>query len=429
VNSELQGFYKKSLDERLDILKKETGLETEEIEQLKKYAALDFETADRMIENVVGAQQLPMGIASNFKINGKDYIVPMGIEEPSVVAAASNAAKIARAKGGFETSSDKPIMIGQIQIVKVKDMEKTRKEIDSKKDELIKLANECDPILVKFGGGARDLQVREITENMLCVHLLVDVKDAMGANAVNTMVEAVGNEIEKITGEKTRLKIISNLAVHRKARAKAVWDKKELEESFKGKDIGMNADEIVEAILEVYELAANDQFRASTHNKGIMNGIDAVAVACGQDWRAIEAGAHAYAAFKEEGKYLPLTKYYKDSEGNLVGEIEMPLAVGLVGGAVKTSPIAGICVKILGVKTAQELAEVIVAVGLAQNFAAIRAIATRGIQAGHMQLHAKNIAVAAGAKGAEIEEVAKKMAEEKQIRADRAKEILDGMRK
>jgi hydroxymethylglutaryl-CoA reductase len=249
----------------------------------------------------------------------------------------------------------------------------------------------------------------------------------MGANAVNTMVESIAPDIEELSGGTSRLRIISNLAIHRKARAKAVFSKEAIEESFKGKDTGKTTEEIIDAIIEVFEIAEADQFRATTHNKGVMNGIDAVAIACGQDWRAIEAGAHSFAAF--ETRYRPLTTYYKDKAGNLVGEIELPLAVGLVGGAVRTNPLAGVCIKILGVKTAQELAEKIAAVGLAQNFAAIREIATRGIQAGHMALHGKNIAVMAGAKPEEIEAVSAKMAEEKNIRVDRAKEILEEMRK
>ena len=430
MKGKLHGFYKKGRKERIAELKEAAGLSDEDIAILDKFASLEFETADKMIENVVGTQQLPLGIATNFTINGKEVLIPMSIEEPSVVAAASKAASIAGVSGGFETSSDAPIMIGQIQLLGVEDAKKAKKEIGKKKKELLEKANALDPVLVKFGGGACDIEVRELDSSrgkMIIVHLLVDVRDAMGANAVNTMCEVLGKELEKIIGGKSRLRIISNLAVNRKARAKAVFSAKALEESFKGKEIGMRGQEIIESILDVYELAACDQFRATTHNKGIMNGIDAVAIACGQDWRAIEAGAHSYAAF--EGKYRPLTKYYKNNEGNLVGEIEMPLAVGLVGGAVKTNPIAGICIKILGIKTAQELAEIMVAVGLAQNFAAIRAIATRGIQAGHMALHAKNIATMAGAKGKEVDEIAEKMVKEKNIRVDIAKELLEEMRK
>ena len=430
ASSEIHQFYKKTRSERVKAVKEFAGLDSEDAGLLEKCCSLDFDTADKMIENVVGTQQLPLGIATNFLINGKDYLVPMALEEPSVVAAASKVAGIVRQSGGFETGSDKPIMIGQIAVTGIKELEQAKKAVEGKKDELIEKANAVDPILVKFGGGARDLEIREIETKggkVLMLHLLVDVRDAMGANAVNTMCEVLGEELESLVQGKARMRIISNLAVHRKARAKAVFSAKALEESFKGKEIGMNGGEIIDAVLEVYEIAAADHFRAATHNKGIMNGIDAVAIATGQDWRAIEAGAHSYAAF--EGVYRPLTKYYKNEKGDLVGEIELPLAVGLVGGAVKTNKLAGVCVKVLGVKTAQELAEVMAAVGLAQNFAALRAIATRGIQAGHMALHAKNIAVMAGAEGKEIDEIAKRMAEEKNIRVDRAKELLEGLRK
>tara|TARA_Y100000310_G_scaffold236888_1_gene240162 strand:+ start:315 stop:1610 length:1296 start_codon:yes stop_codon:yes gene_type:complete len=429
-SSEIHEFYKKSRSDRIEAIKEFAKLSAEDAELLGKCCSLEFDTADKMIENVVATQQLPLGFATNFQINGKDYLIPMAVEEPSVVAAASKVASIARKGKGFEAETDEPIMIGQIQLLGIKDLEKAKKSIEEAEKSLIEVANNADPVLVKFGGGAKKVSVREIESNkgkMLVVHLHVDVRDAMGANAVNTMVEVISPEVEKLSGGTSRLRIITNLAVERKARAKVVFDKRILAESFKGKDIGMDEDEIVEAILDVYELAASDQFRATTHNKGIMNGIDAVAIACGQDWRAIEAGAHSYAAF--ERPYTSLTKYYKDEKGNLVGEIEMPLAVGLVGGAVKTNPMAGVCIRILGVKTAQELAMVMTVVGLAQNFAAIREIATRGIQAGHMALHAKNIAVMAGAKGKEIDAIGDQMAAEKNIRVDRAKEILEEMRK
>ena len=428
ASSELHKFYKKSRKERIELLKGFADLSAEECALLEKESALAFDAADKMIENVVSNQQLPLGIAANFLVNGKDVLIPMAIEEPSVVAAASNVAGIARKFGGFETNSDEPVMIGQIALLGVEDLEKAKKAILGAKKELIEAANQADPVLVKFGGGAKGIELNEKPEKkILIVHLLVDVRDAMGANAVNTMVETIAPKIEELSGGKARLRIITNLAIHRKARAKAVFSKQALEESFKGKDIGMSTEEAIDAIIDVYEIAAADQFRATTHNKGIMNGIDAVAVACGQDWRAIEAGAHSFAAYNRE--YSPLTKYSKDAEGNLVGEIELPLAVGLVGGAVKTNPLAAVCLKLMKVKTAQELAEIMAAVGLAQNFAAIREIATRGIQAGHMALHAKNIAVMAGAKGKEIDAVSEQISSEGNIRVDRAKEILEGLRK
>ena len=426
-SSEISGFYKKSLGERLSIVREFAGLDEAEIELLKKFGAMDFETADRMVENVVSTQQLPLGIATNFRVNGKDCLVPMALEEPSVVAAASKAAGIAREKGGFSAEATPPIMIGQVQLVHLKEAERAVKEIERNAGRLVDLANQADPVLVKFGGGAKKIESRAIETKrgkMVIVHLLVDVKDAMGANAVNTMCETIAPELEKLSGGEARLRIISNLAVYRTVKAKATFSKKALEESFK--EGGLKGGEIIEHILDAYHFAANDAFRACTHNKGIMNGIDAVAIATGQDFRALEAGAHAFASLK--GKYGTLTSYSKDREGNLVGEIEMPIAAGLVGGAVKTSPVAKIAVKILGIKTASELAEIMAAVGLAQNFAALRALATEGIQKGHMRLHAKNIAVMAGAKGKEIDEIAEKMAWERNIRADRAKELLKGFR-
>ncbi len=427
AGSEISGFYKKGLEERLALVKEFAGLSEEDIAELKKYGAMSFEIGDRMVENVIGTQQLPLGIATNFLINGKDYLVPMAVEEPSIVAAASKAAGIARASGGFKAEASPPVMIGQIQLVKVPDVEKAIKEIEKHSREIIDLANEADPVLVKFGGGAKKIETRVLeTERgkMVIVHLLVDVRDAMGANAINTMGEKIGPRIEELTGAEVRLKIITNLAIYRTVKAKAVFTKKVLEESFR--EGNFKGEEIIERILDAHHFAANDSFRACTTNKGIMNGIDAAAIATGQDFRALEAGAHGFASLK--GKYMPLTKYHKDKEGNLVGKIELPAAVGLVGGAIKTSPIAKIGAKILGVNTAGELAEILAAVGLAQNLAALRVLSTEGLQRGHMGLHAKNIAVMAGAKGKEIDEVAARMAEEKNIRVDRAKELLKGFR-
>jgi hydroxymethylglutaryl-CoA reductase len=423
MDDEFHEFYKKSVDERLGIIKKFAGLTDEEIGMLKKTGTLGIEIADRMIENVVGVCGLPLGLGLNFVVNGKKYVVPMCLEEPSVVAAASYAAKLAKANGGFEASSDEPVMIGQIQIMGFKNFEKAKKAIVNKKKEIINKANERDSVLVSFGGGAKNLEVRRIKSklgDMLVVHLFVDVRDAMGANAVNTMCEMISPMLEELTGGYVRLRIISNLADRRLARAKAVWKKEELEKASKG---AMKGSEIVDAILEAYHLALNDPYRCATHNKGIMNGVDAVVIATGNDFRAVEAGAHAYACVS--GKYKPLTKYYKNKDGDLVGEIELPVAIGTVGGATKTKPEARIALKILGVKTAKELSQVIASVGLAQNFAALRALATEGIQRGHMRLHAKNIAVTAGAKGDQIEKVAAKMVDEKNINVSRAKEILE----
>jgi len=419
-SSDVSGFYKKDAKERWQIIREFGELTDAEIATLGNTGALAFDQVDRMIENVVGAMPLPLGIAVNFRINEKDYLVPMAIEEPSVVAAASNAAKMARERGGFTTSSSGPIMIGQIQLVGLKDPHGARMMILAHRDEILALANEKDPLLVKLGGGAKDVEVRVIETArgpMVITHLIVDCRDAMGANAVNTMAEAVAPHLEEWTGGRVYLRIISNLAMKRLARARAVFAKQ-----------AIGGEDVVDGILEAYAFADADPFRCATHNKGIMNGVDAVVVATGNDWRAIEAGAHSYAAWKSGG-YRSLTTWEKDANGDLVGTIEMPMAVGLVGGATAVHPTAKANIRILGVKTAQELAEVIVSVGLAQNFAALRALATEGIQRGHMSLHARNIAATVGAKGEEIDRVAEILVKEKKVRMDRAKEVLEELRK
>jgi hydroxymethylglutaryl-CoA reductase len=417
MKSKLSGFHELTAEEKVERIKEFSDVTQEEAELLRKTGALDMKSADMMIENVIGTTEYPVGIATNFLINGRDYLIPMVLEEPSVVAAASYAAKLARPRGGFTATSDEPVMIGQIQLVGIKDPSGAKEKIMQNKEEIFDIANKCDSVLVKFGGGVRDIEVREIGTSrgkMLVVHLIVDVRDAMGANAVNTMAEKIAPLLEEITGGSVRLRIISNLADRRLARSKAVWGKEVLGE------------ETIERVLDAYELAANDQYRCTTHNKGAMNGIDAVVLATANDFRAIEAGAHSYAA--RNGKYEPLTRYYKDEEGNLVGEIELPLALGLVGGATRTHPIAKIAVKILGVKSTKDFAEVVASVGLAQNFAALRALATEGIQKGHMKLHARNIAVIAGASHEEAQLVAKRLVEEKDITVARAKEILEEMK-
>jgi len=418
-SSEFSGFYKLPIGKRVAEVREFAGLSDEEAKALSAFSSLDQPTADRMIENVVGTMPLPLGIAVNFRINGIDRLVPMAIEEPSVVAAASNAAKVARIKGGFTAKAGEPVMIGQMQVLGLADAEGAAKKVLAAKARLLEIANACDPVLVKFGGGARDVEARVIATakgKMLIIHLLVDVRDAMGANAVNTMCEALARPVEEISGGRVLLRIISNLADRRLAKASAVFAKE-----------AIGGEEAVDAIVAAYEFAANDPYRAATHNKGVMNGIDAAAIAAGNDWRALEAGAHAYAA--RSGRYTSLTTYRKNSDGDLEGEIELPMAVGLVGGATKTHPAAKVCVKILGVKTAGELGEILASVGLAQNFAALRALATEGIQRGHMSLHARNIAVMAGASGELIDRVAARMVEEKKVRVDRAKEILDELRK
>ncbi len=430
--SKISKFYEKTLPQRLDAIKEFGELTDEEIALLGKYGALEFETANRMIENVYSTFSLPLGIATNFVVNGREVLVPFALEEPSVVAAASNAAKLS---SGFVAKATAPVMIGQIQLVKIKYPKKVVAKIKKAQKQLIEKANSGDSTLIKFGGGARKIECKIISTKrgkMVIIHLLVDVRDAMGANAVNTMCERISPILEEITGAQVRLKIITNLAVHRMVKAATVWKKETLGEDT-AKRIGIDCpdnkkkndlgNEAIERILDAYEFAANDEFRACTHNKGIMNGIDAVVIATGNDFRAVEAGAHAYASCS--GKYKPLTKYHKNKNGDLVGEIELPMAVGLVGGATKTHPVAKINVKLLGVKSANELSEIIASVGLAQNFAALRALANEGIQKGHMRLHAKNIAITAGAAGIAIEEVAAKMAEEGNISVSRAKEIME----
>src|SRR5208337_4224507 len=388
-SSELSGFYKLPVADRVRLLKEFARLTEEEAVLLQKPGALGFDVANRMVENLVGVMPVPLGVAMNFLINGKDVVVPMAIEEPSVIAAASNAAKMSRLKGGFNATSTDPVMIGQIQIVGIQDAHRARFEILAHKAEILKHANEQDPVLVSLGGGARDLEVRIIDTflgKMVIAELLVDCRDAMGANAVNTMVEAVAPIAERVSGGRVYLRIISNLAEKRLARAKATFSKEML-----------GGEDVVTGIVNAYAFAASDPFRCATHNKGIMNGVTAVVLATGNDTRAIEAGAHAYAA--RSGHYTSLSTWEKTPSGDLVGTLEMPMAVGIVGGATASNPIAKLAVKILGVKTARELGEIICATGLAQNLAALRALSAEGIQRGHMGLHARNIAISVGATG------------------------------
>jgi len=381
---------------------------------------LSADAADHMVENVIGLYSLPLGIALNFMVNGRDVLVPMTLEEPSVVAGASFMAKLARAGGGFTATTTEPLMIGQMQVINVTNLNEAKLKLYEHKAELVAEADAIDPVLKKFGGGARDLEVRifesSIIGPFLVVHLIYDVRDAMGANAVNTACERLAPKIETITGGKVHLRILSNLADRRIARSRCTIPVKELAFG------DFSGEEVRDGIIAAYAFAAVDPYRAATHNKGIMNGVDSVVIATGNDWRAIEAGAHAYAA--RSGKYTSLSTWNKDADGNLVGTLEMPMAVGIVGGATKVHPAAQAVVKILGVKTANELAEIIVSVGLAQNMAALRALATEGIQRGHMSLHARQVAIAAGASGELIEKVASQMVIEKIVRIDRAEEIL-----
>ncbi|MFX1376514.1 MAG: hydroxymethylglutaryl-CoA reductase, degradative [Promethearchaeota archaeon] len=412
--SDISGFYKLSFEERQKKISEITNLNQEEIKILQNLGYFTASQIDSLIENVIGSYQLPFGLAFNFKINNKDYIIPMVIEEPSVVAAASNAARFARKHGGFKSENVKSVMISQIQITHIQEIEYVRRRILDNKERILKIANEQDPLLNELGGGALDLEIRELDTRrgkMIIIHLLVNVLDAMGANVVNTMAEAVSPYIEEITEGRIYLRILSNLATHRIAHSNATFDK----------DL-LGGSEIVEGILNAYEFALADPYRATTHNKGIMNGIIALTLATGNDTRAIESGAHAYASLS--GQYSPLTKFELDSKGNLVGEIELPLALGIIGGMTKIHPMARLALKVLNVKSANELSQVGAALGLAQNVAALRALASEGIQKGHMALHSRNIAKSAGVPDDLIEEVAKKMIKEKKIRVDYAKEIM-----
>ena len=424
TTSRIPGFYNLTLDERRARLADASGLTPESLLPFSS-GGLSAESADHMIENVIGMHALPLGIALNFQVNGRDVLVPMAIEEPSVVAGASFMAKLARAGGGFTATTSAPEMIGQMQVINLSNINEARLKIYEHKAELLAEADTIDPVLKKFGGGARNLEVRVIEESaigaFLVVHLIYDVRDAMGANAVNTACEKLAPQIESITRGKVHLRILSNLADHRLARARCTIPVSHLtvgEETFKGETVR-------DGIIAAYAFAASDPYRAATHNKGIMNGVDAVVIATGNDWRAIEAGAHAYAV--KNGKYTSLSTWGKDADGNLVGTLEMPMAVGIVGGATKVHPAAQAAVKLMGVKTASELAEIIVSVGLAQNLAALRALATEGIQRGHMSLHARQVAIAAGASGDLIEKVAAQMVAEKVVRSDRAEEIMKGI--
>jgi hydroxymethylglutaryl-CoA reductase len=422
--SRLPGFYTKPLKERGQLVADQAGLSPAQLAALDGSAGLTLEQADHMIENVIGLHALPLGVAVNFLVNGREVLVPMALEEPSVVASASYMARLARAGGGFSAHCTEPEMIGQIQILEVADPPSARLALLENKASLLDLANQVDPVIVKWGGGARDLQVRIIETSpigpFLVVHLVYDTRDAMGANAINTACEALTPALEQISGGRVHLRILSNLADRRLALARCQIPCEALAfDNFAG-------ERVRDGILEAYAFAAADPYRAATHNKGIMNGVDAVVIATGNDWRAVEAGAHAYAA--RSGRYTSLSTWGKDQEGRLVGTLEMPLAVGIVGGATKVHPAAQAALKLLGVSSARELAETIVSVGLAQNLAALRALATEGIQRGHMSLHARQVALAAGAVGPQVEQVANQMVAEKSVRVDRAEAILTALR-
>ncbi|MEB2602712.1 hydroxymethylglutaryl-CoA reductase, degradative [Burkholderia cenocepacia] len=422
IDSALPNFRSLTPEQRLSHLARVVGLDDAEHALLARPGALPLDTANGMIENVIGTFELPMAVAGYFRINDRDVIVPMAVEEPSIVAAASYMAKLSRAAGGFRTSSSGQLMRAQVQVVGVDDPHGARLAILRHAAELIALANSRDKVLVGLGGGCRDIEVHVFPDTprgaMIVAHLIVDVRDAMGANTVNTMAETVATRIEAITGGQVRLRILSNLADLRLARAEVRYSAATLAtDDYAG-------EAVIDRVIDAYVFAATDPYRAATHNKGIMNGIDPVVVATGNDWRAVEAGAHAYAS--RSGRYTSLTTWEKAANGDLVGTIEMPMPVGLVGGATKTHPLARLALKIMNVTSAQELGEIAVAVGLAQNLGALRALATEGIQRGHMALHARNIAVAAGATGADIDRIAQRMVAAKDVRTDFAVELLAG---
>jgi len=421
-SSRLPGFYDKSLAERGMEVARLAGLEAGDLAALDGSAGLLPAQADHMIENVIGTHSLPLGIATNFVINGREVLVPMAIEEPSVVAGASFMARMVREGGGFTAQATAPEMIGQMQILDVVNIQAARKALLEHKNRILEIANGIDPVIHKFGGGARDLEVRVIKDSpigpFLVAHLIYDTRDAMGANAVNTATETLAPLVEEITGGRVHLRILSNLADRRLAGSRCTVPTAAL--AFEG----YTGEQVRDGIVEAWAFAEADPYRAATHNKGIMNGVDAVVIATGNDWRAIEAGAHAYAA--RSGRYTSLSTWGKDEDGNLAGVLQMPMAVGTVGGATKVHPTARAALKLMRVRSAAELAEIIVSVGLAQNLAALRALASEGIQRGHMGLHARQVAIAAGATGEQIERVALQMVKEKLVRIDRAEEILRG---
>ncbi len=424
-SSRIPGFYQRSLPDRVALVAQWAGLDSGEQATLLGMTGLNATQADQMIENVIGTYGLPMGLAINFLVNGRDYLIPMAIEEPSVVAGCSFAAKLARAGGGFTVTSDDPVMIGQMQVLDVEHVYVAAGRVWEIRERLLHEASEVDPVILKMGGGPRDIELRPFPQTpvgpMLVVHLLFDARDAMGANTINTACERLAPIIEAATGGRVNLRILSNLADRRKVKASCTIPASELAMET------MTGDQVVRGIAEAWAFAEVDPYRAATHNKGIMNGMDSVCIATGNDWRALEAGAHAYAA--RTGQYRSLSKWTRDESGNLRGELEMPVAVGIVGGATRVHPTAKVALKILGVSSARELAEVMGAVGLAQNLAAIRALATEGIQRGHMTLHARQLAIAAGATGDMVNQVVEAMIAEGKIRLDRAKEIVEELRK
>ena len=423
ISSRIPGFYKMSIEERKNYIIESFNLSDEDASRLSSQLSLPEETADKMIENVIGTFSLPLGLGLNFLIDGKDYIIPMAVEEPSIVASASYIAKIVREAGGFKTEATERIMIGQIQVVGCPDFKQAKEAVLAEKDTLIHAANDAYPSLVARGGGAEDLEVRIINEEgspysqMLIVHLYVNTCDAMGANIINTMAESLAPVVEHLTNGKVYLRILSNYADRCLAKATCTIPPALLESE------GFTGEEVRDGVVHAYEFAASDPYRAVTHNKGIMNGIDPVIIATGNDWRAVEAGAHAYAA--RDGQYSSMTTWSVDEQGNLVGELELPMSLGIVGGASRVHPMAKLAYNILKVESAKELARIIVAVGLAQNLGALKALVTDGIQKGHMALHSRSVAMAAGATGDLVDVIAKKLVEAQEIRVGYAKKLME----
>lgn len=419
MNARLPGFYKLTADERLQLIRQQTA-EPDLLDAFLPQNGLQISQADLMIENAIGVFGLPLGIAVNFMVNGRDVLIPMAIEEPSVVAGASFMAKLARAGGGFTAVSGDPIMIGQIQLLDVPDLQQAKSAILAARTELLEMINQVDPVLVNLGGGAHDIEVRILTDTaigaMLVVHLLYDVRDAMGANAVNTAAERIAPRLETLSGGRAHLRILSNLADRRLTQATCCIPLEVLEFD------DFSATEVRDGIVAAWAFAEADPYRAATHNKGIMNGIDAVVIATGNDWRAIEAGAHAYAA--RNGRYTSLSTWSVSDNGDLLGRLELPLALGIVGGATRVHPSAKACLALMQIEQAHQLAEITASVGLAQNLAALRALATEGIQPGHMALHARQIAMAAGADGQLAHAIAAQMVSEGCITQQRALELL-----
>jgi len=423
--SRIPGFYKLSLKQRIQAVQQRGLLNKDELRQLTSGShTLSPEAADKMIENVIGVLGIPMGVGLNFVVNDKPYLVPMAVEEPSIVAAISAAAKQAMSTGGFRVQSTEQLLIGQIQIVNVPHPAKAQTQIKQRRSEIINLANSLHPNMVARGGGAKDIEVHlhqspSTGKNMLVIHLLVDTCDAMGANLVNTMCEGVASLVESITGGKVFLRILSNLTDRALVTAQVSYPVAVLA----GK--GFSGEQVRDGIILANDLALVDPYRATTHNKGIMNGVDAVALATGNDWRAIEAAAHAYAA--RNGRYSALTKWYRDEHGNLAGELEIPMKVGTVGGPLQSNRSVMINHRMLDVKSARELAELMGAVGLAQNFSALRALVTSGIQSGHMTLHARSVAMAAGAPDGVFDSVVDRLIESGEIKIWKAREIVDSL--